>query len=66
MRFNEKAQEYNTARQRFPAALFANLMGFKEKAYFKAAPGAEQAPAVKFEFGASPAAPAPPAASPAR
>jgi LemA protein len=66
MRFNEKAQEYNTVRQRFPAALFAGLMGFKEKAYFKAAPGAEQAPAVKFEFGASPAAPAPPAASPAR
>jgi LemA protein len=34
MRFNEKAQEYNTTRQRFPAALFAGLMGFKEKAYF--------------------------------
>jgi len=66
MDFNKAAQEYNTARMRFPAALFAGLMGFKEKAYFKAAPGAEQAPAVKFEFGASPAAPAPPAASPAR
>ena len=66
MRFNEKAQEYNTTRQRFPAALFAGMMGFKEKAYFKAAAGAEQAPAVKFEFGASPAAPGPPAASPAR
>ena len=66
MRFNEKAQEYNTARQRFPAALIAGLMGFKEKAYFKAAAGAEQAPAVKFEFGASPAMPAPPAPSPAR
>ena len=66
MRFNEKAQEYNTTRQRFPAAVFAGMMGFKEKAYFKSAPGAEQAPNVKFEFGASPAAPAPPAASPAR
>ena len=67
MRFNEKAQEYNTKRQRFPPGSFlASLMGFKEKAYFKAAAGAEQAPAVKFEFGASPAAPAPPAASPAR
>jgi LemA protein len=66
MRFNEKAQEYNTARQRIPASLFASLFGFKEKAYFKSAPGAEQAPAVKFEFGASPAAPAAPAASPAR
>jgi len=66
MRFNEKAQEYNTARLRFPATVVARLMGFNEKAYFKSAPGAEQAPAVKFEFGASPAAPAPPAASPAR
>jgi LemA protein len=66
MRFNEKAQEYNTARQRFPAALIAGMMGFKEKAYFKAAAGADQAPAVKFEFGPSPVAPAPPAASPAR
>ena len=67
MRFNEKAQEYNTARQRFPPGSFlAGLMGFKDKAYFKAAAGADQAPAVKFEFGASPAAPAAPAASPAR
>jgi len=66
MRFNEKAQEYNTARQRFPAALIAGMMGFKEKAYFKAAPGAEQAPGVKFDFGASPAPPAAPVASPAR
>jgi LemA protein len=66
MRFNEKAQEYNTARLRFPARIVAGLLGFKEKAYFKAAAGAEQAPAVNFEFGASPAAPAAPAASPAR
>ena len=66
MRFNEKAQEYNTARLRFPARLIAGIMGFNEKAYFKAAAGADQAPAVKFEFGASPAMPAAPAASPAR
>jgi LemA protein len=66
MRFNEKAQEYNTARLKFPTALIAGMLGFKEKAYFKAAPGAEQAPGVKFEFGASPAPPVAPAASPAR
>jgi LemA protein len=65
MRFNEKAQEYNTARLKFPTALIAGMLGFKEKAYFKAAPGAEQAPPVKFEFGASPAAPAAPEPSPA-
>jgi LemA protein len=52
MRFNETAQAYNTARLRFPAVLLANLLGFKEKAYFKAQTGAEQAP--KVQFGASP------------
>jgi hypothetical protein len=37
----------------------ANLFGFKEKAYFKATPGSEKAPAVQFNFGTTPAAPAP-------
>jgi LemA protein len=55
MRYNERAQAYNTARLRFPAVLFANFLGMREKAYFKAAPGAEQAPEVNFQFGASPA-----------
>jgi LemA protein len=54
-RYNEKAQEYNTARLRFPAVLVARLMGFGEKAYFKAVAGAEKAPSVNFNFGASPA-----------
>ena len=58
MRFNEAAREYNTARQIFPAVLIANLLGFKEKAYFQSAPGAATAPAVDFNFGASPQAPA--------
>ncbi len=47
-RFNETAQAYNTAIRRFPAALFAGMFGFDKKAYFAAAEGAEQAPAVKF------------------
>jgi len=47
-RFNEAAQAYNTARRRFPAALFAGMLGFDEKPYFKSAPGSEQAPAVDF------------------
>jgi LemA protein len=55
MRYNEKAQAYNTGRLRFPAVLFANLLGMREKAYFKAAAGSEKAPAVNFSFGASPA-----------
>ena len=60
-RYNERAQEYNTARLRFPTVLFANLMGMREKAYFKAAAGSEQAPTVDFGNtpGTAPATPAP-------
>lgn len=54
MRFNETAQVYNTARLRFPANMLAGMLGFREKAYFKAQPGAEQAPKVEFDFRASP------------
>jgi len=62
MRYNEAARDYNTARQRFPTGLFAGLLGFHEKGYFKAQPDAATAP--KVEFGFSPA-PALPAGSPA-
>jgi LemA protein len=50
-KFNEVAQTYNSARKQFPAVLVANSFGFREKAYFKAQAGAEQAPKVQFEFG---------------
>jgi len=59
MRFGETAQAYNTGRLQFPANIVAGIFGFKEKAYFKARAGAEQAPKVEFSFGASPAAPQP-------
>jgi LemA protein len=59
MDYNKAAQDYNTARLRFPTNLMANLLGFKEKPYFKAAPGSERAPAVQFNFSRTPAAPAP-------
>lgn len=48
-RFNRSAQQYNTARRRFPTVLVANLMGFHEKAYFKATSGAEKPPEVTFQ-----------------
>jgi LemA protein len=50
MRFNEAAQSFNTRRNTFPTVLFASFFGsrFEEKAYFRAEPGAEQAPKVKF------------------
>jgi LemA protein len=37
-RFNEIAQQYNTAIRLFPGAFVANFSGFKEKAYFQAEP----------------------------
>jgi LemA protein len=47
-RFNETVQEFNTMIRRFPASFIASMGGFKEKAYFAAATGADQAPKVKF------------------
>ncbi|MCA9782789.1 MAG: LemA family protein [Calditrichaeota bacterium] len=47
-RYNEMAQAYNTAIRRFPGAMIASLTGFEKHAYFEAAEGSEQAPAVKF------------------
>jgi len=50
MRFNEAAQAFNTKRNSFPTVLVASFFGsrFNEKPYFRAQPGAEQAPRVKF------------------
>jgi LemA protein len=48
MRFNQVAQEFNTARRRFPTVLFANVLGFDEKPYFEATEGAERPPEVDF------------------
>lgn len=48
MKYNQVVQEYNTQIKRFPAAIIANMTGFKEKQYFRAAADAEQAPKVQF------------------
>ena len=50
-RYNTAAQQYNTAVRRFPASLVASMSGFKQKAYFRGAPGSQQAPNVDFNFG---------------
>jgi LemA protein len=47
-RFNETVQSYNTMIRRFPASFIASMGGFKEKSYFAAATGADQAPKVQF------------------
>ena len=48
MKFNQIVQDYNTQIKRFPATIIASMTSFKEKQYFKAAIGAEQAPKVQF------------------
>jgi LemA protein len=49
-RFNQAAQAFNTARNRFPTMLIAGFFGskFAPKPYFTAQPGNEKAPEVTF------------------
>ncbi len=55
-RFNEAVKAYNTAIKSFPAAIYAGILGFKERPYFTATPGSERPPQVQFDFN-KPAAP---------
>jgi LemA protein len=48
MRYNERVQEYNTARRQFPSNLTARMFGFKEYPFFQAPPEAKQVPKVNF------------------
>jgi len=50
-RFNEIVKDYNTGIRKFPAVIFAGMLGFQSKPYFQADAGAEKAPDVKFDFG---------------
>src|SRR3954468_8128161 len=43
MRYNERVQEYNPSRRRFPANVTAGIFGFKECPLFNAPPEAERA-----------------------
>lgn len=55
-RFNETVQAYNSAVKTFPTVLYAGVLGFREKPYFTASPGAETPPKVQFDFGKPPSA----------
>ncbi len=46
--FNLSVQDYNSYIKRFPNNIFANMLNYTEKGYFKAQQGAEKAPEVKF------------------
>jgi len=47
-RFNDAARDFNVMVKRIPAKWLAAMFGFSERAYFQAATGSENAPAVKF------------------
>ncbi|HEV2387685.1 MAG TPA: LemA family protein [Candidatus Acidoferrales bacterium] len=60
-RYNETLRDYNAYIGLFPNNVAAGWAGFqRNNAYFNAAPGAEQAPRVNFQFPASAPAPNPP------
>ena len=48
MSYNEKVQEYNTARRSFPANITAGVFGFKEYPLFQAPESAKGVPKVDF------------------
>ena len=59
-RYNEVAQQFNSAVLKFPANIVANLFGFKPKAYFRGVAGSSTPPEVNFQpFGNPQPAPAP-------
>jgi LemA protein len=55
MRYNERVQEYNTARRQFPSNITAGIFGFKEYPLFEAPEAAKIAP--KVDFGRPPTGP---------
>jgi LemA protein len=48
MRYNERVQEYNTLRRRFPSNITAGIFGFESYPLFDAPPDAERVPTVDF------------------
>ena len=48
MRYNERVQEYNTQRRKFPSNVTAKMFGFKEYPYWEVPPEAKVAPKVNF------------------
>ncbi len=49
--YSKAVKEYNVMVKKFPAVIWANIFGYREKPYFQAQAGAENAPSVDFNFG---------------
>src|SRR6266700_1326176 len=56
--FNTAVQNYNVAVRSFPTNLIAGMLGFAQRPFFAAQPGAERPPAVHFDFGSPAPSPA--------
>jgi LemA protein len=48
--YNKSVESYNLKVKRFPGNLLAGIFGFHEKAYYKADPGTEKNPDIKFDI----------------
>ena len=48
--YNAAVNTYNLSVKTFPNNIFANMFGFKEKAYYEADKGAEKNPDIKFDI----------------
>ena len=48
--YNKAVEGFNLKVKRFPNNILAGMFSFKEKAYYKADPGSEKAPDVKFDI----------------
>ncbi|WP_442891437.1 LemA family protein [Dendrosporobacter sp. 1207_IL3150] len=46
--YNDSVQVYNTKIRSFPSSIYAGMLGFSAKEYFKAEEGAKQTPKVQF------------------
>ena len=47
-RYNERIQEYNTTRRKFPSNVTAKMFGFKEYPYYEVPPDVKAVPKVNF------------------
>lgn len=47
-RYNEAVADFNKSVKHFPTNIVAKMLGFSQREYFQAAPGAEKVPEVKF------------------
>src|SRR6266700_8302754 len=56
--FNSAVQNYNVAVRSFPTNLVAGMLGFAQRPFFAAQPGAERPPPVNVNFGTPAPAPA--------